>query len=291
MNNLKKINYESTELLESIESTESTKSIKSISELIKTKIMHTNNYKFMPYHNMSIKLSDQVIIYNSGSNWKVIPLIWALSYPIIYDVHESEENTYDVTIAICPITLRTATFKGIFVFKTYNGMTMILQEKDTDNLLPIDSGHKIDKKFFIESNKRSEVKITTLRNALILAPDMLYMIVNKNLKINTVIDLSYYSNDRDIYGKKITYFIHPKTLCYVIQKKKFGSDKEKIYIILGKDATQNAITGYDTRKSGIFDYLGKHNEKLIRDEAYVFPMLWCTIKEEYPKSKVLYITH
>jgi hypothetical protein len=252
--------------------------------------MYTSDYKFMLDHKISIKLTDQVIIYNSGNNWKIIPLIWALSYPIIYDVHVSEENTYDVTIVLCPITLRTLKIKGIFTFKTYDNMTMILQEKDGDNLLSIDSSNKIDNKFFVDTNKRSEVKITTLRNALMIAPDILYMIVNKNLKIDTIVDLSYYSNDLDIYGKQLTYFIHPKTLCYVIQKKKFGKNKEKIYVIIGKDATKNIITGYDTRKSGIFEYLAKNSEKLIRDDAHILPMLWCTTKIVYSKSKILYIT-
>ena len=167
---------------------------------------------------------------------------------------------------------------------------MILQEKTTGDLLPIDSGHKIDNKFLVEANKRSEIKITTLRNALIMAPDMLYMITNKNIKLNPVIDLSYYFDDKDINYKSTDYFIHPKTLCYVIQKKKFGSNKEKIYVVLGKDATKNIVTGYDTRKSGIFEYLSRNSDKLVRDEAYVLPMLWCTAKIEYPACKVLYIS-
>ncbi len=265
------------------------KSIQSLLPNMK-RVINTTDYKFMPDHDMTIKLNDQVMIYNSGTDWKIIPLIIALSYPIIYDTHTTEEAVYDVTIALCPITLRTAKFKGIFTFSTYTGITMILQEKGTDNLLPIDSGHKIDEKFLIEANKRSEVKITTLRNALILAPDMLYMITNKNIKINPIIELDYYSDNKDINGKSVSYFIHPKTLCYIIQKKKFGSNKEKIYIILGKDATKSFVTGYDTRKSGIFEYLSGNSEKLVRDEAYILPMLWCTAKIEYPNSKVLYIS-
>lgn len=270
------------------ESSEQGNSIELILPKMK-KVLHENDYKFMPDHDMSIKLHDQVLIYNSGNGWKVIPLILALSYPVIYDKHVTEDALYEVTIAVCPVTLRTVKFKGIFNFHSYTGITMILQEQGTENLLPIDSGHKIDQRFLIEQNKRSEVKITTLRNALIMAPDMSYMIINKKIKVDPVIDITYYSDVKDINGLTSEYFIHPKTLCYVIQKKKFGSDKEKIYVILGKDAAKNIVTGYDTRKSGIFEYLSRNSEKLIRDEAYVLPMLWCTTKIEYPKSKILYI--
>jgi hypothetical protein len=263
--------------------------IESILPQMKKRIMFADDYLFRSDHNMSIKLTDQVIIYSSGSGLKIIPLIWALSYPIIYDKHISDDNDYDVTIALCPITLRTAKFKGIFTIATYHGMTMILQEKDTDFLLPIDSSDKINSDYSVEHIERSEVKITTLRNALIMASDMLYMIVNENLKINTLVDMSYYSDDKDINGTKLTYFIHPKTLCYIVRKKKFGNNKEKIYIILGKDATKNIITGYDTRKSCVFDYL-VHKKKLLKSDAYIYPMLWCTTTIEYPKSKILYIT-
>lgn len=253
------------------------------------KLLRENDYTFNLEHNMTIKLHDQVVMYNSGSSWKIIPLIICLSYPIIYDKYNSDDEEYPITIAVCPITLRSAKFHGNFIFHSYQGITMILQEEKTDKILPIDSGHKIDKNLIIESNKRSEVKITTLRNALIIAPNILYMILNKNIKIKSIIDIDYYSNDKDINDKQTEYYIHPKTLCYIIQKKKFGSDKEKVYAILGKDATKNIITGYDSKKSGIFEYLTRNNEKLMKDNAYVFPMLWSTVKLEYPKCKVLYI--
>ena len=266
-------------------------SIEQIVNKIKKRTLHKINYKYMNDHKMSIKLSDQVLFYNSGDGWKIIPLIWALTYPIIYDVYSNENNHYDVTIVVCPVTLITVMFKGIFTLNSYDGLTMILQEKDTNNLIPIDSGKKIDNKYLIQTNKRSEIQISTLRNALIMAPDISYMVINKNLKIDTIIDLSYYSDEKDIFGNTINYYIHPKTLCYVIQKKKFGSNKEKNYIILGKDASKNEITGYDIRKSGIVDYLIKNNEKLIRDDAYIFPMLWCTAKTVYENAKVLYINN
>lgn len=269
---------------------------------IKTRILHKSDYKFMTNHNLSIKLTDQVITYNSGSDWKIIPLIWGLSYPIIYDTYISNGIEHDVTLVLCPITLITVMLEGIYTFSEYNGMKMILQEKGTNNLLLIDSINKfvsniqptepaesVESNERIEIAKKYEVKITTLRNALMISPNLLYMIVNKHFKIDTLIDLSYYSNSKDINNHTLNHYIHPKTLCYIIQKKKFGSNKEKIYIVLGKDASKNIVTGYDTRKSGIFDYIAINSEKLIRDDAYIFPILWYTAKLVYPKSKVLYI--
>lgn len=264
-------------------------SFEPIIEKIKKRTLLKVNYKYMNDHKMSIKLSDQVLFYNSGNSWKIIPLIWALTYPIIYDTYYYGNTHHDVSIIVCPITLTTVMLKGIFTLNTYDGLTMILQEKDTNYIIPINSGKKIDNKYVIETNKRSEIQISTLRNALVMAPDIMYMVINKNLKIDTIIDMSYYSDDKDIYGKTLTYYIHPKTLCYVIQKKKFGSQIEKTYVLLGKDADKHNITGYDIRKSGIIDYLMINNEKLIRDEAYILPILWCTAQVIYEKSKVLYI--
>lgn len=220
--------------------------IEKISNNMKNLTITRDDYEFMSDHNMSIKLSDQVILYNTGNQWKIIPLIIALSYPIIYDKHEDENDSYDITIAVCPITLRTALFKGTFVFETYNDVTMILKEKKSNNLIQIDMAYKIDKEYVIEQNKRSEIKIMTLRNSLVFAPDVKYMIVEKNIKIKPVLDISYYSNTEDIEGKKIDLLIHPKTLCYVIQYKKLEGD-EKIKIVLGKDAHQSLVTGYDLK--------------------------------------------
>jgi|SaaInlStandDraft_6_1057023.scaffolds.fasta_scaffold16204_2 hypothetical protein len=260
--------------------------IKTIIDRTKNKIINKDEYTFMPDHNTSIKLTDQVLLYNIGQKWKIIPLIIALSYPIIYDSYETTDGIFHVTIVICPITLRAVILKGVFQFVTYENFTMMLNEYEKDNLISVDSGFKIGKDYVVQHNKRFGIMICTLRNALVFTPDINYMIINSNKPIDTVVNMEYYSNNFNIDGDIVETSIHPKTLCYLIQIKK-KREKVKQYLLLGIDSSKDDITGYDIKKSGIYDYLNNHNDKIIEKEAYILPMLWYMAKMLYPNAKLL----
>ena len=263
---------------------------------MKNKILTMNDYTFTSDSGDALKLSDNVLLYNTGDIWKIIPLMLALSYPIIYDKYSMDNITYDITIVLCPVTLRATMFNGLFEFETYQDYRMVLREVlkeakknvDTNVLMPIDIGLKIDKKYMIQSNKRTEIKISTLRSIIGLAPDSLFMMSNK--KIKPVIDLDYYSNFMGLDNKPLEGLIHPKTLIYVMHYKSHNTDEDKISLILGKDISQNNVTGYDARHSKIFDYLEKHQKKTINREGFVMPMLWYMAKDIYRTSKVVSIT-
>lgn len=259
---------------------------------IKDKYLTQDDYKFSP-DSGSLKLADQVISYNSGDIWKIIPLLIMLSYPIIYDKYSFNNESYDITIILCPLTLRCIIFKGLFEYETYQEHKMVLQEKNTENLIPIDLGIKIDEKYVIHPNKRTEVKISTLRSILVITPDPIYLELKYNLKkkIIPLIDISYYSNYKDINGNELNVLIHPKTLVYVIQYKSFTTNKEKTTIVLGRNITKNKVTGYNTQKSGIFEYLEKHKQKIINKSGFIMPMLWYLAKDAYMNAKVVYISN
>lgn len=254
-------------------------------ENIRNKELNIGDYHFAVDNNLS--LLDNVLLYNSGSQWKIIPLNLALSYPIIYDKYAHEDQTYDITIILCPITLRCSIFKGIFEFETYHNYTMILKEKNLDVIIPISMGMRIDKQYIIHPNRRVEVQISTLKSALMFIPDTIFMISDK--KIHPVIDIEYYSNLKDIDQNNLEGLIHPKTLVYIIQYKSFKSNEEKVSILLGKDASQNSVSGYDMKKSEIIKYLDKYNQKIINRGGFIIPMLWYTAKESYKLAKVVYI--
>jgi hypothetical protein len=279
---------------------------------ISKKILNVKDYTFVQEHNSLLKLSDKILIYCLGNQWKIIPLQVALSYPIIYDKFVDDEN-YDVTIVLCPITLRSIALKGIFRLKTYvdttaqgnnsgnpivqsansgNRITMVLEDNDS-NLLPIDLGFKIDKKYVIRSNKRVDVKIMTVRTAITsFSSDSLYLKVNADIKLEPIFDSAYYSNNIDhMNGTLDEGLIHPKTLVYIIQYRDAHSTnaKEKISIILGKDSDKNNVSGYDLKKSNLINYLYKYQSKIINKSGYIMPMLWYTAKEIYPHAKVVYI--
>ncbi len=254
---------------------------------IKNKILNSNDYSYVATDPSSLKLYDKVIIYNTGDQWKIVSLNLMLSYPIIYDKYSIDDEIYDITIVLCPVTLQCVIFKGLFEFETYQEQRMILREKDTETHIPIDSGLKIDKKYLIRSNRRLEVMMTTLRGALIMAPDAIYL--NCDKKSNPVINLEYYDNDLDIEGNKLDGLIHPKTLIYVIQYKTYNTGEDRVSLVLGKDAVKNDVTGYDIKKSGLYKYLSTHKQKIINRDGYLMPMLWYIAKSMYKTSRLVYI--
>jgi len=258
-----------------------------IKDKMKNKYLSTDDYTFENYDHNNLNLSDNVILYNSGDAWKIIPLELCLSYPIIHDKYLFEDEKYDVTIVVCPITLRSVMFKGNFYFYNYEDTRMFL--KEDDDFLPIDLNKKINEKFIIEENKRIEVKIMILRNALIYAGDALFIKTNK--KISHIINKQYYTNTKDIFNEEIKYNdIHPKTLVYIVEFE-FQTEKEdKFAILLGNDYIGDKITGYDVFKSKLNDHLLKHRTKIIKKNGYIIPMLWYIAKDIYKDYKLVYLS-
>lgn len=261
-----------------------------ISENIKGKFLDMADYKFESDHDDSLKLKSNVVLYNTGNSWKVIPFDVCLSYPVIYDKYSNTEETFDITFIICPVTLRSIYLKGKFEFLTYDKTCkMILREVEHhDTLIAIDIGTKINKKYVVQSNKRSEVKITTLRNALTFLPDALFLNLNKKINIKYVIEKEYYENNLDINGDEIeSNLIHPKTLVYLIQYK---TDKtHSSIIVMGKDISSNKVTGYDAKESRVFEYLDENQKRIIGNGGFVMPILWHTSKIAYPNVQYVYV--
>lgn len=257
-------------------------------EKIKEKIKNNTieKYTFENYDHNNLNLSDNVILYNSGNVWKIIPLDLMLSYPIIHDEYLYENEKYDITIVVCPITLRSVMFKGKFEFYDYEDYRMIL--KDGDKYLPIDLNKKISEKFVIEENKRIEVKIMTLRNAIIYVNDIFF--IKTKEKINFIINREYYDNIKDIFGNDIIYSnVHPKTLVYVAEFESQTEKKEKFVILLGNDYLADKITGYDVIKSKLNDHLLKYRSKIIKKDGYIMTMLWYIAKDLYKNYKLVYL--
>jgi len=241
-------------------------------------------------YDSKIALSDKVLVYCVADVWKIVAFNISISYPIIYDKFIDNDKSYDMTIVLCPITLQSVILKGKFKFKTYEKLTMILED-DEGSMLPIDMGYKIDKKYIIRTNKRTDIKIMTLKTAITgYAMDCLYVKTNPDIVCDPVINISYYSNNLDYLNKNLEdALIHPKTLAYVIYFKSHEM-KDKISIVLGKDTDKYIISGYDFKKSKIMHYLYKYQKKIINKYGFVMQMLWCCAKELYPEAKIIYIS-
>lgn len=234
------------------------------------KLLDTHDYKYLQNHKLSLNLSDQIILFNIDATWKVIPLLVSLSYPIIYDT--VDKNT--VSIVVCPISLRCSVFKAKYIFDSYWTDIMILKNIDTNEKEPITQKINIDDKILINTSKRYEIKIMTLKNALLLVPDLLILQTNKSIK--PILNLKYYTNKYDNNNNKIKSKFHPKTLVYVVKYKSTKSNKNKKIILLGSDISKNIVTGYDLHKSGVMNYLEKYKYKILENTGYIYPILWHT---------------
>jgi hypothetical protein len=127
-----------------------------------------------------------------------------------------------------------------------------------------------------------------LRNAMIYAPDAIFMKCKK--KLNQIIHSDYYFNNNDIYDKKIkSVYIHPKTLVYLVKyKSKSKTKKKSKYVILVGDDINNLIpTGYDLNQSKLNNHLVKYGEKIINKNGYIMPILWYMAIMLYPNAKII----
>lgn len=261
-------------------------------EEIKEKIkkQKIKNYTFKSYDYNDTKLDDNVILYNCGNLWRTIPLNIMLSFPIIHDIYLYGDEKYDITVVVCPITLQTVMFKGKFFFYDYEKNKMILTNDKKTKYIPIDSNKKNDENFVMEENKRIEVKILTLKNAILYINDLTFIKIKIKKNANFIINDEYYFNTKDMYGNEITYnSVHPKTLVYVVSFESHTKNQNKFVILIGNDYSNNEISGYDVTKSKLNEHLIKHRSKIIKKNGFITPMLWYIAKELYKNAKLIYL--
>lgn len=253
---------------------------------IKNRKLEKSSYTFGLQEHHDLKLEDHVILYHNGDGWKIVPLIVLLSYPVIYDEYVYEDKKEDLTIVLCPVTLRGGVFKGIFEVSHYDDYRMIL--KGDNDLLPIDLNLKINKKFLIQENKRLEFKLMTLRNAIIYAPDAKYMKCKDKLK--PVINTEYYDNHKNINDEDLKQGIfHPKSVVYIVHYESLQMNDTKQILLIGNDIKQKTVTGYDLSKSKLNDHLLKNGNKIYDKNGYVMSVLWYIAMDIYKDVKIHYI--
>jgi len=247
--------------------------------------LNKEDYYYNTVPPTGLKLNDIIISYYAGTYWKIVPLRISVSYPLIHDIYEDTNNTYDITIIVCPVTLRSVVLKGYYSFEKYIDNRMILKN-DKQDIMPIDLGFKITKDNMVIHNKRLSVLIRTFRSSLMYLPDAQYMHLKKKLRklVSTILPISYYTNYQNKDDTPIKYDnYHPKTLVYIMQY----INNDKIEIIIGKNARPDKITGYDTKKSGLDDYFEQNDETIIEQKGYYISSLLYTALEEYPQAKIL----
>ena len=138
----------------------------------------------------NIALTDPVLCFNNSNEWIVVDFDELLKTPIIWTKMYTENKIKDVSIVVCPRTLRSCVFDGKLKSKYYDGEKLILENQEK-SLIPIDFNISVDLDNNLEINKRYQISIKTLRNSLVDYYDIKYLIPNtsfyfiyKNIKVN-----------------------------------------------------------------------------------------------------------
>lgn len=239
-----------------------------------------------------IKFSDDVIIYNTGSSWKVVPLVIMMECIILYDVFESSTERYDITLFVSPYSIFAAAYRGtIVVSKISKDGNFVLKnknEKKHQNKFIPESHHYIDDP--LHKIFRYEARIMKMRNVIDIYNDPKFIKVN--YAIDTLTSKVYLNDEKMIDIKKTLNTIfeyHPKTIVYVIQ---YISKKTQIYkhaIIVGITANKNNPSGSDFISENFSNYLKFFSQKIIDRNAFQFPMFYYVAKQKYPDAKVVKI--
>lgn len=237
------------------------------------------------------KLSDPVILYNDGKNWKIVPLAIMLMYPLIHDLYyETSKNKKDiainVTIYVCPYTLFSAVYFDEFIpnNQVYNNNMTLLDLHDNDQLfIPI-----IDKAYSISmgniTNKyirRNEVRLMTLRNAISMYPDCVFLDVNKINKLDLVSNISNNKIEYPPFTFNNEY--PPKTLVYIIEYKSKKINDYKYSIIIPKTSSNK----FDITKNGFNTYFHSMIEKIRNKGGIIYTCFWFAWNGIGKQSKII----
>jgi hypothetical protein len=234
----------------------------------------------------TLALSDPIVSFNNGNFWVILPLDLMLKYPIIWTKLYLENNIQDVSIVLCLKTFQIIMFDGKLEYNSYNKNLLILTN-DKKELIPINNNILIDKNKNLDFNKRYQVELQTLRNALIDYNDVKYFHL-KNKKAKYILNPDYLSNYLDNENNKIDELIyHPKTLIHVIEYE--TGNKKKKTLLIGSNANNMEPTGFDKKKSGFDKYVSIYVNKLIEKNAFIMPILYFQAKILYPDAKVVHI--
>jgi len=266
-------------------------------ELVKTRMLTKNDYHFETKDTYKyFKISDKVVCFFNGNDWNVILLEDMLAYPTIYfDFWSEKDNvTYENSLIVCPITLRSMIYKGKLKILDVINDRLFLLNTDTNDEFFMDlpyTGHydEFGKEKRIKSHvKRFEVKILTLRDCFMFILDPKFIIVNERKK--PILFEGYYINKLTYDGLPIHTMYHPKTLVYMIQYYSHNMEKYRYIAVVGKDINKDIPTGYGYRTSGIWNFIDRHKNDFVEKRAYIYPIFWFMIERLYKDVKIILVS-
>lgn len=238
-----------------------------------------NNYS------KSLKLADTVILYNDGMHWKAVPFTMILSHPVI---HDTFENNKKISVYVCPFTLFSCVYFGEYVpgNKVYNNnLTLIDKDK---LLIPIINTiyNKDDMTISDLYIRKNEVKIMTLRNAISMFPDILFINHESITKKSYLVDNDYIKNNIIKYSHaQYSDKYHPKQIVYIIEYHSKKQNELKYSIIVPK----NSI--FDVVKNKFWLYLNNMIDKIRDKGGHIYPCYWFAWSATHTSFKIIDIDH
>lgn len=260
---------------------------------LSNKVLTMDNYEYTSSIPEDLELSSLTVSYFDGLVNKIVPFNVINMYPIIYDKYNEAPNiAVDITVVVCPFTLAAVAFEGKFNATEYVYYSCLVIT-DGEKTFPIIEPH-IDLSSGTEvvqashKYKRYQIGVQNLRSVFTSYPDSKYIFIKE--PTTPVLEMEYYHNTTMLYNyiPPPTQF-HPKTLVYLIQYRSSKNNAIKNSIIIGRDATQNNISGYNIKTSGVLKYISDQESKIIQKMGFVTPMLWFAWKSFYPDANIIYL--
>src|SRR5437763_3361357 len=160
-------------------------------DLIMSRVLEEDSYEIIIKDSYKyFNISDKVVCFYNGVDWNIILLDDMLAYPILYfDFWSEKDNTtYENSLVVCPITMRSMIYKGkIKIIDVINDRLFLTNLDTGDDFfmeLPytghVDEHGNVKK---IKSHvKRHEVKLLFLKDAFMYLTDPKFIIVNVRVK-------------------------------------------------------------------------------------------------------------
>ena len=211
-----------------------------------------------------IKLTDIVLLYQSGIENRCICYQAIALYGIIHDTILINDQHFDITISICPFSFHPIGYLGKWIFNgsVYNNKSIILENNKGKQIVQLTGQSLTDN----EHLSKIEVKVDVLRNILTNYSDPTFL----KFKHPTIFPTIYETAP----PHKIVYLVAYRSTTTIEQEYK--------YIVLVP--TKNT---YNTKHNGLGTYIHKNKDDLNTKEAIISTTFLSSLSSFLSKPRIV----
>jgi hypothetical protein len=238
---------------------------------------------YLPYPSTTIQLSDNMIVFNNGNKWKVIPLDIMKQFPLVYDkvydkIIGSDSITTDITISFCPISYTTIIYEGNWTISDIKNNNIVIKNKKTNKTI---NQHPTT----ISSIRKWEANIFPLRYVLSDHPDCEHLHFDLNKTNSPKFNIKNYKYLEQKLTDSITNsVIDPKTLIYGLIYKSSKLPDYKYMALVPSDHTAKTVIS-----PKLFKYLDSNEQQIREKGGFIVPCLWFVWISLHPTTKIVKI--